>query len=133
MSVIEWREEFSVGLPEVDHEHRELIAAINRLHGEIGSGASAAEVTDRLGEIESAISAHFALEEKSMVALRYDNYAAHKNDHEDLLDEILDIRDDVVETGQYDPDTLSQSLTDWFREHFRTHDTRLHHWLAKRH
>jgi hemerythrin len=68
-----------------------------------------------------------------MVALRYDDYAAHKSDHEDLLDEILDIRDDVVETGQYEPDTLSQSLTDWFREHFRTHDTRLHHWLAKRH
>jgi hemerythrin len=133
MSVIEWREEFSVGLPEVDHEHQELIAAINRLHGEIGSGASPEEVTDRLGEIESAISAHFALEEKSMAALRYDDYAAHKNDHEQLLDEILDIRDGVLESGQYEADALRQSLTNWFREHFRTHDMRLHHWLAKRH
>jgi len=132
MSVIEWREEFSIGLPEVDHEHQELIAAINRLHGEMGAGASAAEVTDRLGEIESAISAHFALEEKSMAALRYDDYAAHKKDHESLLDEILDIRDGVLETEQYDPAGLGQALTRWFGEHFRTHDTRLHRWLVRR-
>ena len=132
MSVIEWREEFSIGLPEVDHEHQELIAAINRLHGEMGGGASAAEVTDRLGEIESAISAHFALEEKSMAALRYDDYTAHKKDHESLLDEILDIRDGVLETEQYDPAALGQALTRWFGEHFRTHDTRLHHWLVRR-
>ncbi len=132
MSVIEWRGEFSVGLAEVDHEHREMIAAINRLHGEIGAGASAAEVSDRIGEIESAISAHFALEEKSMAALRYDDYAGHKRDHEQLLDEILDIRDGVLEDGRYDPAALSATLTHWFREHFRTHDMRLHHWLVKR-
>lgn len=132
MSVIEWREEYSIGLPEVDHEHRELIDAINRLHGEIGAGGSASGVVERLGGIHAAIAAHFALEEKSMVALRYDAYAVHKRDHESLLDEILDIRDGVVEEGRYEPAALAQALTQWFREHFRTHDTRLHHWLVRR-
>ena len=32
MSLIEWKEEFSVGVPDVDHEHRELIALINQIH-----------------------------------------------------------------------------------------------------
>jgi hemerythrin len=132
MSVIEWRDEFSIGLPEVDHEHQELIAAINRLHGDIVAGVGAPEIVDRLGEIEAAISAHFALEEKNMVALHYDEYAAHKHDHEDLLDEILDIRDSVLESDRYDPAGLSEALTAWFREHFRTQDTRLHHWLVQR-
>ena len=35
MDLIAWREDFSIGLDEVDHEHRELIAMINRLHAEI--------------------------------------------------------------------------------------------------
>ena len=132
MNVIEWREEFAIGLPEVDRDHRELIAAINSLHGEMASGISTAEVADRLGDIESAISAHFALEEKNMLALRYNDYAVHKADHEDLLDEILDIRELVLEAARYDPEGMSVALTRWFGEHFRTHDTRLHHWLVQR-
>ncbi len=36
MSLIAWREEFTIGLPDVDHEHRELIAMINALHESFG-------------------------------------------------------------------------------------------------
>jgi hemerythrin len=132
MSLIEWRDEFSIGLPEVDFEHRALIADINQLHGEIGADASATGVAGRLGQIQAAIAAHFALEEKSMAALRYDGYAAHKSDHERLLDEILDIQDGVLAAGQYDPDALAGSLSRWFGEHFRTHDSQLHRWLVAR-
>lgn len=132
MSLIEWREEFAIGLPEVDHEHRELIAAINRLHGELGPGTAAADVADRIGGIHAGISAHFALEEKSMLALGYGDYLRHKADHERLLDEILDILDGLREKGKYDPAGLKEALAEWFSVHFRTHDARLHHWLTGR-
>ena len=42
MSPITWRDEYSVGLPDVDHEHRELIAMINELAASLGPGSDRA-------------------------------------------------------------------------------------------
>ena len=129
--LIQWRDDFRIGLPEVDAEHRALIAAINRLHRDLAVGVPLARVCGALGDIHAAIASHFALEEKDMSALRYDEYPAHKQDHERLLDEILDILDEVTASGRYDPGELSSRLAAWFGEHFRTFDARLHRWLAQ--
>ena len=126
MSLIEWKDEFSVGVASVDLEHRELIELINDLHALIGDNASADEVVSMLGEIFAQISAHFALEEKYMRETRYRFLDEHKADHEMLLDELRDIMDLVDEDGGYDELGLSQDMRRWFTEHFRTHDARLH-------
>jgi hemerythrin-like metal-binding protein len=130
-SLIEWREQFAIGLPEVDHEHRDLIATINALHARLGPTAPAVEVVGALGDIHSAVAAHFALEERSMAQLGYPALPAHKADHECLLDEILDIMDGVAAAQDYSPAALSATLADWFGLHFRTHDSELHHWLVR--
>ena len=129
--MIEWRDEFSIGLPEVDQEHRALIATINRLQSEASSGASSQAIAERIGDIHSSVAAHFALEERRMVTLGYDQYIVHKLDHERLLDEILDIQDGVQASDRYDPERLGETLSRWFGEHFRTHDKWLHHWIAR--
>ena len=126
MSLIEWKDEFSVGVPSVDHEHRELIALINELHGTMRSQGTHDKVVESLGEIYAQISAHFALEEKLMRAASYEHFPEHKADHESLLDQLLDILDGVEADGRYDEPRLSSSLSDWFSEHFRTHDALLH-------
>lgn len=132
MKLIEWRDEFRIGLPGVDAEHQALIAQINALHRDLAAGAAPARVADALGSIVAAITAHFALEEKDMSALGYDGFAGHKAQHEQLLDEISGIVDEVVEGGRYDPGALSARLADWFVGHFRTEDARLHRWMGER-
>ena len=126
MSLIEWKDEFSVGVASVDLEHRELIDLINDLHTLLGENASADEVVTMLGEIYAQIAAHFALEEKYMRDSRYPLLEEHKTDHETLLDELRDIMDLVEDDGSYDEQGLSQDLQRWFTEHFRTHDAKLH-------
>ena len=126
MSLIEWRDEFSVGVTSVDLEHREMIDLINHLHEMIGDNASADDVMSMLGEIFAQISAHFALEEKYMRESRYPLFTEHKADHEVLLDELRDMMDLVEDDGNYDEEGLSRDLERWFTEHFRTHDARLH-------
>ena len=126
MTLIEWKDEFSVGVESVDHEHRELISLINELYESAESGCSHDEVVTALGEIFAQISAHFALEEKFMRDTGYDAYGEHKSDHESLLDQLRDIMDRVEDDGSYDKDRLSRELARWFTEHFRTHDARLH-------
>ena len=93
MALIEWREEFNTGIADVDHEHRELVELINRLHAHIANGADPIRVGEFLGEVFARIAAHFALEESIMRKHSYDEYRAHKAEHERLLDEIRDIMD----------------------------------------
>lgn len=126
MSLIEWKDEFSVGVTSVDLEHRELIEMINDLHALAGGGADHDRVLASLGDIYAQISAHFALEEKYMRDTRYDSLNSHKADHEALLDELRDIMDRVEDDGSYEEQRLSRELGRWFSDHFRTHDARLH-------
>jgi len=131
MALIEWRDEFKVGVASVDHEHEGMIALINELHAEIAEDADKDTVMGFLGEILAKISAHFALEEQTMRERHYDQYKAHKADHEHLLDEIRDIMDRYESGTDTDyEETLAAELRDWFANHFKTKDARLHKMLG---
>lgn len=123
MTPIKWTESFSVGLPAVDHEHKELIDLVAALQSALTGGADEEEVDRALGELMRSISAHFALEEKFMTEHRYDGLAAHKADHERLLDDLRDLMEGRTEES---PEVAADRLGDWFAIHFRTHDARLH-------
>ena len=131
MPLVEWRDEFSTGNAAVDFEHRELIGLINEAYERLEADAPRDEIADFLGEIYARIAGHFALEESVMRSLHYDEYRDHKSDHERLLDDIRDIME-AYDAGTYADigDELSRRLRDWFVEHFRTKDARLHRMLG---
>ena len=123
---VHWRDEFSVGVASIDHEHRELIGLINRIFGHLDGGETEA-VADELGETYARISAHFALEEQMMRDVTYDQLPDHKTDHERLLDDIREIMD-AYEAGTYEQNKVAfaERLQHWFVDHFKTKDARLH-------
>jgi hemerythrin len=127
MPIIEWRDEFKTGYDAVDHEHHELVQLLNTLYDSMNEGPPVEETLSGLGEVFARISSHFALEEHEMREVEYDDYAVHKEDHEDLLDEIRDIMD-AYEVGVFAAhrDAFGESLQQWFTNHFKTHDSRLH-------
>jgi len=130
MALINWKDEFSIGIPAVDFEHRELIDLINTLHAQLmQQGTPPEAVATFLGEINVRIGAHFALEEKEMRDRQYDQLAAHKADHERLLDEIRDLMDQYEDDQRFDEAELARRLSNWFAVHFGSHDARLHRHL----
>ncbi len=127
MALIEWKDSFGLGMPDIDHEHRQLIDLINALHAELDDDAGDDQVAEALTDIFGSISAHFALEETHMRQSGYDQYASHKAEHETLLDDIREIMDVQARGGYANYEAvLSEHLSEWFVEHFRTADARLH-------
>ena len=134
MTLIEWKEQYSLGVPAIDHEHRELIDLINALYASVAGSAtntttatdSDVTVADFLGELYARVGAHFALEEKIMRDNDYDEYHDHKADHERLLDDVRDLMDDYEDGAYVDMEEFGKRLDEWFSEHFRTRDARLH-------
>ncbi len=126
MPLLQWKPSFSLGIPSVDLEHREMIQTINDLYATLDEKYDSEAVEGILGDIHAGISAHFALEERIMRTASYPEYADHKNNHEDLLDEIRDLMDSFADDPVSGKALLQSSLSDWFSQHFATFDARLH-------
>ena len=126
MSLIDWNDEFTLGIEEVDSEHRALVTLINTVHDAMSARGRRADIVEGISQIHALVATHFAREEAFMREARYMAYAEHKEDHEVLLDDLRDMIDQVGCDGEYDDARLSADLQYWFSEHFRTHDARLH-------
>jgi hemerythrin len=126
MTLLTWQPEFSVGVEAVDFEHREMIDLINKLYEEMEGKMDADSIERFLGDIHATISAHFALEERMMRRAKYPEYEAHKNDHEDLLDQVRDLMDIFVASPEKGVLVLQKQMSAWFESHFSTFDARLH-------
>jgi hemerythrin-like metal-binding protein len=130
MALLEWRKEFSVGDPAVDHEHQELIDLVNDTAGAILERGDAERIDRAFGDLLRAISAHFAHEERQMRAAGYDELAQHKADHERLIDALRDIMDAAPDAPDRSAEHLVEVLGNWFSGHFSKHDARLHRRLG---
>jgi len=131
MSLLQWVSGYSLGIASVDHEHREMIEMINHVYDQMERSAHTDAIEAALEDIYAGIAAHFALEERYMREAGYAEYEAHKENHEELLDEIRDLMDSFTEDPESGRKRLKESLADWFGVHFATFDARLHDQLGE--
>lgn len=130
MAQIEWREEYSVGNAAVDQEHELLIAQINQLYEQLNQPMDTVAIETMLSDIQTDISTHFALEELLMQEAGFPEYEMHKQDHERLLDQIHDLMFHFSEDPESGKELLINRLSDWFSNHFRGFDARMHNQLG---
>ena len=133
MSLLSWKPEYAVGVESVDFEHQQMITLINEIYDELETHKDADSIEQFLGDVHFAISAHFALEERLMRESAYVEYEAHKENHEELLDQIRELMDQFVSDPDEGFDLLQENLSDWFEQHFATFDARLHGKLPSSH
>ena len=126
MDLLQWKASFSLGIPAVDLEHQEMIGTINRVYATLENEHDSDALEAVLGDIHAGISAHFALEERLMKEAAYGEYVAHKDNHEELLDQIRDMMDSFTDNPETGKRMLQRCLSDWFGQHFATFDARLH-------
>ena len=133
MTLLVFKPEYSVGIESMDFEHEQMIKLINEIYEEMKDRRDADSVEQFLGDVHAAISMHFALEEKIMRDAGYAEYQEHKDDHEELLDQIHDLIDIFHADNERGFVVLQEKLSDWFANHFATFDARLHGKLPHSH
>ena len=121
---LEWRDEYLLGVEELDFEHKDLFRRLNELHEELVRDSSKEHVAGCLGEIYARVDAHFALEENYMREKKYDGYEKHKKQHDNFLDELREISDRLLSSGieLVERDALEAKLQGWVLNHFTTTD-----------
>ncbi|MCB1866400.1 MAG: hemerythrin family protein [Chromatiales bacterium] len=82
--LIEWSAELSVGIDEIDEQHKVLVGLLNDLHEAImqrHGNEVCRGILDRLLEYTRI---HFTVEESLMRILHYPDYENHKHEHDEL-------------------------------------------------
>ncbi len=126
MALIEWKSEFSLGVPLVDNEHREMIDLVNQLHQKVKSQEQDAGIVDFLEDLYACAAKHFAHEELMMQSRRYSAFEHHQADHQRLLNELTSMMFEVQDGMLNNIEAMTERLYDWFCIHFKTHDAPLH-------
>lgn len=122
--LIRWTPELSVGIEEIDGQHKELVSLLNQLHVAIverHAARDAAEILDRLVDYTRI---HFAVEEALMRLLEYPDYEAHKAQHEELVEQVHQLRHKVIVEGKPITGELLLFLKRWLTEHILASDQR---------
>jgi len=129
MALLQWKDEYSTGIEDVDDEHRDLIDIVNRLHGLVLAEDSKLTVPAFFDGLIKGVSAHFALEERIMDESGYPQAAQHRADHDRLLDELRELKETFEHADEVDSVDLALRLEPWFSRHLTIHDIPLHRTL----
>lgn len=120
----QWSDSFSVGVPEIDEQHKVLVSLLNQLHAAIrerhGSQASR-EILNRLAEYTRT---HFLLEESLMRVSHYPGFEIHRAQHEELIKQVTGLQEKLDSGKAAISLELLQFLLNWLTKHINDSDQR---------
>ena len=91
MSLMQWTPAMSVGMDELDNDHKVLIKVINDLADNADNESRRDVVRQCLVSLRRYAEFHFAREEKAMSACGYPQLEIHKGEHRDFVKRIQDV------------------------------------------
>ncbi|ACL16435.1 hemerythrin-like metal-binding protein [Methanosphaerula palustris E1-9c] len=122
MPIMDWTDDLSVGVTEIDNQHKRLIELINKLHDAMKAGQGKQMLETTLQELAAYTVYHFQAEEKYMVEYNYPRYHAHKIEHDAFVKKVTDFQKDFVDNRLGLTLDLMKFLKDWVNNHIKSTD-----------
>jgi hemerythrin len=119
---IEWKDEYSVGIKEIDDQHRYFISLLNNLYGAIGSSKNQIELEILFQKLSDYAEIHFATEEKYFNDFNYEGAEEHKLKHQEMRDEIVRIKNQESGNNIDFYGNIVYFLKDWLEDHLEKMD-----------
>lgn len=117
MTFMPWTDALSVGLHEIDDQHRWLVDATNRLHDALHDHhcdrASLGAIIEGLMDYTMN---HFVMEESLFERHHYPDAAAHKAQHNHFTAKVMQLLTDFEAGQDLGPEVLTL-LRDWLQGH----------------
>lgn len=117
MALMSWKPEFSVGIASIDAQHTKLISLINALHDAMARGEGKDVVGKVLNELVIYTKTHFAYEENLMKKHGYPAFVQHKQLHDKLAAQVLDLETKVREGRSSVTMEVMTFLRSWLQDH----------------
>jgi len=125
LSFISWNPGWETGIPEIDREHKAMVAVLETLVAALAEGREAEEIRGTLETISRYIQDHFNAEEALMTATSYPGIALHREAHERLRIRLARIAHQGRSEPRGLPMELVGFLVGWFQDHLTGEDQRM--------
>lgn len=124
--MLEWKEEYSIGVQLIDEQHKRLFEIGNRIY-QLLENYLLEDKYDKivviLEELKQYTKYHFQSEEQYMLQIKYPKYFSQKVDHDDFIAKIEEANLEDIDTDQekYIRDLLL-FVFNWILEHILQKD-----------
>ena len=120
--MVEWEDKFSVGISEIDDEHRGLIGILNKAVIANGHDDNTVETLELLGDIIEYSRKHFSTEEAYMLKFKFPEYQLHKKEHLDFTDMTIRNYHDFISGDYQIANEILEYLKQWLVNHILVTD-----------
>jgi hemerythrin-like metal-binding protein len=122
MNIITWSDEYSVGVAELDNQHKKIIALINELNASREISSRSEQLHNILGRIIIYAQNHLDYEENLLRENAYPGYENHLRKHQDYKLKVSDFAVDILEYREDLPEKLLNYLNQWWTAHILKED-----------
>lgn len=122
---ITWREELSIGVEQIDSQHKELLARFDMLLNACKSGRGRDELLHLMNFLDEYVVTHFRDEEVLQKQSGYPDYEAHRAEHAAFVTRVKDLKNKMTKDGEITIEhTLDTNklLMDWLLRHITKRD-----------
>jgi hemerythrin-like metal-binding protein len=121
-----WSSAYSVGIAEIDLQHRELLEKAATLLEHMEQHHSEDLLTPMVEFLEKHIGAHYTLEEGLMLKVNYPDTHIHISEHQQLLRDFTQFKKVHKAQGSTTMVMLMmRKIVNWFLDHFVRDDIKL--------
>lgn len=129
MQRVEWHEDLSVGIDEIDGQHKALFKAVNAFLDSVENSSNMDDVSVVLSFLEEYVGVHFDTEERAMKQHGYPLFDEHVAQHQHFSETVTYLKEKYLEWGWGTTSTLKvmlqRKLVDWLTEHVTVADKKL--------
>ncbi|MDH5299640.1 MAG: bacteriohemerythrin [Desulfobulbaceae bacterium] len=124
---IEWKDEYSVGVDRIDHQHQELFAIINRLAAAVESMPAPTAASATMHEMSKYLDKHFTAEEQFLE--RHPEFDRHHLAHLEFIEKTLDFQIRFADHDRNLHMEMLAFLISWLKEHILETDKKYFSYL----
>lgn len=122
MDFITWNDNYSVGINQLDEQHKHIVSMLNDLHVAMRERKGKEFVEKVLVELVNYSEEHFNSEEKLFDEYDFPGSEAHKAEHDKFIDDVLAFKKDFDAGKLFLSIKVMDFLKDWLLKHILATD-----------
>lgn len=116
---MQWKDDFKIGIPVIDAQHKQLFLCSSQLSEALASGLKPSIIENFLTQLGHYVARHFALEEQYMEASSYPGLPKQVEAHRYFTNRFSEIQSTFQQTGLSPSvvNAIQNELTEWIKKH----------------
>lgn len=117
MAFFVWNDKYSVGIRELDNQHKQLMNILNELYDAMQNATAQDRIGRIINELTNYTKIHFATEERYMEAHNYPALSSQKVEHQRFIQKVGEFKQDF-ESGKIALSlNVANFVKDWLSSH----------------